>query len=36
MLRRAGFADVNLLSGEGDEPYALGSSRMVAVATAPA
>jgi hypothetical protein len=34
LLHGAGFADVALLDGDGTSPYALGSRRLIAVATA--
>jgi SAM-dependent methyltransferase len=33
LLRQAGFGAIELLSGDGNEPYALGSPRLIAVAT---
>jgi hypothetical protein len=33
LLRQAGFRDVELLGPDGLEPYALGASRLIAVAT---
>jgi SAM-dependent methyltransferase len=33
LLRQAGFGEIELLGGDGNEPYALGSPRLIAVAT---
>ena len=32
MLRQAGFGEIELVGGDGIEPYALGSPRLIAVA----